>query len=98
HTGDIGRIDELGYLHYLGRNKEMLKVRGMSVFPSEVEAMLSKHPAVLGSAVVGRKDEHKGQVPIAFIRLHEEYKGKIEPEEIVAWCRQNMATYKVPEV
>ncbi len=98
HTGDIGRIDAQGYLHYLGRNKEMLKVKGMSVFPAEVEAMLGKHPTILGSAVLGRSDARRGQVPVAFIQLREAWKQSVAPEEIVDWCRQNMAVYKVPEV
>jgi fatty-acyl-CoA synthase len=56
-TGDIGVIDEQGFLHFLGRRKEMLKVKGMSVFPPEIEAVLGQHPAVLGSGVIGRLDE-----------------------------------------
>src|SRR5262245_45922420 len=65
-TGDIGVLDEMGYLHYLGRRKEMIKVKGMSVFPGEVEAMLGRHPAVLGSGVVPMSDPDRGQVPVAF--------------------------------
>ena len=52
-TGDIGLIDEDGFIHFLGRRKEMLKVKGMSVFPAEIEAMLGQHPAVVGSGVIG---------------------------------------------
>ncbi len=55
-TGDIGTIDTDGFLHFLGRRKEMLKVKGMSVFPPEIEALLGQHPKVLGSGVVGRED------------------------------------------
>lgn len=96
HTGDIGKYDESGYLHYLGRRKEMLKVRGMSVFPTEVEGLICMHPAVLGAAVVGRCDPDKGQVPVAFVRLKP---GETSTaEELQAWCRKQMAIYKVPEV
>ncbi len=95
-TGDIGVYDEQGYLHYLGRRKEMLKVRGMSVFPSEIETLICQHPAVQGAAVVGRPDQDKGQVPVAFVRLRPGVDAS--PAALQAWCREQMATYKVPEV
>jgi len=98
HTGDIGMIDERGYLHYLGRTKEMLKVKGMSVFPVEIENLLGRHPAIEGSAVLGRPDPERGEVPVAFVKLRPEHVGSISAEEIEAWCRDNMAVYKVPEV
>lgn len=98
HTGDLGVIDELGFLHFLGRRKEMLKVKGMSVFPAEIEAMLGRHPAVLGSGVVGREDEEKGQVPVAFVRLDPEKGRALSARAIEEWCGEAMATYKRPEV
>ena len=96
-TGDIGIIDEQGFLHFLGRRKEMLKVKGMSVFPPEIEALLGQHPAVLGSGVIGREDADKGQVPVAFIQLKPEAKDTREAD-IADWCRSRMAVYKVPEI
>jgi len=96
HTGDIGVLDDNGLLHFLGRRKEMLKVKGMSVFPAELEAMLGRHPAIIGSGVIGRPDPDKGQVPVAFVTLAE---GKEASEaEIEAWCADAMAIYKRPEV
>ena len=97
-TGDIGTIDSDGFLHFLGRRKEMLKVKGMSVFPPEIEALLGQHPKVLGSGVVGRDDPGKGQVPVAFIQLKPEAEGTITPAELQAWCAERMAVYKVPEI
>jgi fatty-acyl-CoA synthase len=96
-TGDIGSMDEQGFLHFLGRRKEMLKVKGMSVFPPEIEALLGQHPGVLGSGVVGREDAERGQVPVAFIQLKPEAKGT-DPTEIERWCRARMAVYKIPEI
>ena len=96
YTGDIGMLDEGGYLHFLGRRKEMLKMRGMSVFPSEIETLLGRHPAIAVSGVIGKSDPEKGQVPVAFITLKPEYEGQVTAEEMTAWCRENMATYKVP--
>ena len=97
-TGDIGCIDTDGFIHFLGRRKEMLKVKGMSVFPPEIEALLGQHPAVLGSGVVGREDPDKGQMPVAFIQLKPEVIGTVKPEDIRALCAERMAVYKVPEV
>ncbi|MBW2085732.1 MAG: AMP-binding protein, partial [Deltaproteobacteria bacterium] len=96
YTGDIGMLDEEGYLHFLGRRKEMLKMKGMSIFPSEIETLLGQHPAIAGSGVIGKPDPEKGQVPVAFIKLSADYQGKITEEELTNWCRNNMATYKVP--
>ncbi len=98
YTGDIGVLDERGYLHFLGRKKEMLKVKGMSVFPSELEVLLGKHPAVAGCGVVGRPDPEKGQVPVAFVKLRPEAEGMHSENELADWCKNNMATYKIPEI
>lgn len=96
HSGDIGLIDEEGYLHYLGRRKEMIKVKGMSVFPGEVEALLGQHPAIAGTGVVARADEERGQVPVAFVLLAPD--ADASAKAIEDWCRERMAGFKVPEV
>ncbi|RCW67554.1 AMP-binding protein [Pseudorhodoferax soli] len=98
HTGDIAMLDEHGYLHFLGRRKEMLKVKGMSVFPAEVEALLGMHPAVLGSGVVGRADADRGEVPVAFVRLDPAQAAGCTAQALQDWCRERMASYKVPEI
>lgn len=98
HTGDIGLIDSRGYLHYLGRRKEMLKVKGMSVFPAELEALLSRHPAVVGSGVIGRGVEDKGQVPVAFVQLKPEHAATVTADELADWLREQVAAYKMPEI
>jgi long-chain acyl-CoA synthetase len=89
-------LDEQGCLHFLGRDKDMIKVNGMSVFPSEVEAILARHPEVLDSAVVAAPDETRGQVPVAFVRRTDG--SELSADGLRAWCRQNMAVYKVPLV
>ena len=76
------------------RDKEMIKVSGMSVFPSEVEALLARHPAVLGVAVVPMPDRERGQLPLAFVQPAPG--ASIDVDELIAWARENMATYKVP--
>jgi acyl-CoA synthetase (AMP-forming)/AMP-acid ligase II len=96
HTGDIGMLDEDGYLHFLGRRKEMLKVNGMSVFPSEIEALLGQHPAILGSGVIGIEDARRGQAPLAFVIIDRDKAPDLSADELRQWCAANMATYKVP--
>ena len=94
HSGDNGVIDDQGFLHYLGRNKEMLKVNGMSVFPAEIEALLGQHPDITGSAVVGIPDQQRGEQPVAFIQLRTP--DAATADDLTAWCRGNMSGFKVP--
>lgn len=98
HTGDIGIIDQHGLLHFLGRRKEMLKVKGMSVFPAEIEALLGRHPGVIGSGVIGRPDDAFGQIPVAFVCLDPEKGKSLTENDIFDWCKDAMATYKRPEI
>jgi acyl-CoA synthetase (AMP-forming)/AMP-acid ligase II len=98
YTGDIGKMDEEGYLTISGRKKELIKCSGFSVFPTEVEALLYRHPAVAEVAVIGISDPYRGEAPKAFIVLRPEYKGKIKEEEIVEWTKDNMAAYKRPRM
>lgn len=96
HTGDIGRFDKEGYLYFLGRNKEMIKCSGYSVFPEEVEKMLVKHPKVSQAAVIGVPDEVRGESVKAFIVLNGKDEGTVTEEELIAWAKEKMAAYKYP--
>lgn len=95
-TGDTGRLSPDGTLHYLGRQKEMLKVNGMSVFPSEVEVLMARNPKVEDIGVVGHPDENTGQSVHAYIRITPGETA--DAQELERWARENMATYKVPTV
>ena len=94
HTGDIGVMDERGYLRITDRKKDMFIVGGFNVYPAEVEGMLHEHPAVAQVAVVGVPDERMGEVGVAYVvpRAGE----TVDPENFLAWCAANMANYKVP--
>jgi long-chain acyl-CoA synthetase len=98
HTGDIGLYDADGILHFLGRRKEMLKVNGMSVFPGELEAILGQYPGLLGSGVIGRPDEAKGEVPVAFVWLPEEQRNAAGQAAFADWVGTMMSSYKRPEI
>jgi acyl-CoA synthetase (AMP-forming)/AMP-acid ligase II len=94
HTGDIGSMDEEGYVKFMGRTREMIKCSGFSVFPAEVEDLLYRHPAVKEVAVIGVIDPYRGESPKAFIVLKDGYPGTITEQEILVWCKKNMAAYK----
>ncbi|MEF9948572.1 MAG: AMP-binding protein [Comamonas sp.] len=94
YTGDMGKFDEDGYLTFIGRFKEMIKVSGYSVFPEEVETILIKHPAIAQAAVLGVADAQKGEVVRAFIVRKPGQ--SLEADALLAWAKENMATYKAP--
>jgi long-chain acyl-CoA synthetase len=96
HTGDMGKLDADGYLTFIGRFKEMIKVSGYSVFPEEVETLLIKHPAVAQAGVVAQPDAEKGEVVKAFIV--KKPGAQVDAEALIAWSRDNMASYKAPRV
>ncbi len=93
-TGDMGRIDEDGYLSITGRIKEMLIISGENVFPREIEEVLNQHPAISAGAVVGQPDPARGEVPIAFVELVEG--AQFDPKEGRSFCRKSLAPFKVP--
>ncbi|MDR1193934.1 MAG: AMP-binding protein [Peptococcaceae bacterium] len=96
YTGDAGKLDENGYLYFLGRRKEMIKSSGFSVFPDEVELYMGRHPAIDKVLVVGKTDAKKGEIIKAFATLKPAYKGKITAEELIEWAKDKMASYKRP--
>jgi long-chain acyl-CoA synthetase len=97
YTGDIGLMDEEGYVKLLGRSRELIKCSGFSVFPADVEDLLYRHPAVREVAVIGVDDPYRGETPKAFIVLKPDY-ADTTAEEISDWCKDNMAAYKRPRL
>jgi acyl-CoA synthetase (AMP-forming)/AMP-acid ligase II len=95
HTGDIGVVDEDGYLFIVDRLKDMIVSGGENIAGSEVERVLYEHAAVLEAAVVGRPDERWGEVPVAFVVLRTGQSATAE--ELVAHCASRLAKYKVPK-
>ena len=93
-TGDIGYIDDEGFLHFQDRVKEVIKYKGYTIAPFELESLLMKHPAVMDVAVIGKPDEEAGEIPKAFIVLKPEYRGKVSEEEIIEWMRERISGYK----
>jgi long-chain acyl-CoA synthetase len=96
-TGDMAKMDEEGYFYIVDRKKEIIKYKGYSVYPREIEEILYQHPAVKEAAVVGIPDPVVGEIVKAYIVLKGEYKGKVSEEEILNYLKDKLAPYKVPK-
>ena len=97
-TGDLVRMDEEGYFYFFDRKRDLIKYKGYSVFARHVEEVLYKHPKIKAAGVVGVPDPTVGQQIKAYVVLQSEARGKISEEEIIEFCRQNLAHYKVPKI
>ncbi len=96
-TGDLARMDELGYFYIEGRSKDMIKYKGYKVMPREVEEKLYEHPAILEVGVVSAPDPNIGETIKAFVVLKPEYKDTgITEREIIEWAKEKLAGYKYP--
>lgn len=97
-TGDIVKMDEEGYFFIVDRLKRMINASGFKVWPTEVEAILYKHPAVEQACVVSAPDKKRGETVKAFIILKTDFIGKIKEDEIIEWSKSQMAAYKYPRI
>ncbi|MGB9668672.1 MAG: AMP-binding enzyme, partial [Thermosulfidibacteraceae bacterium] len=95
-TGDIAIMDEDGYFYIVDRKKDMIIAGGYNIYPREVEEVLYGHPKVLEAAVVGVKDEYRGETVKAYIVLKPGEKAA--SEEIIEFCKSRLASYKVPKI
>jgi HIP---CoA ligase len=94
HTGDVGVMDERGYLRITDRTKDMFIVGGFNAYPAEIENLVLRNENVAQVAVVGVPDDRMGEVGMAFVVLRPD--AQTTTEELVAWCRNEMANYKAP--
>jgi HIP---CoA ligase len=94
HTGDVGVMDERGYLRITDRTKDMFIVGGFNAYPAEIENLVLRNEDVAQVAVVGVADDRMGEVGMAFVVLRPD--AQATSEELVAWCRNEMANYKAP--
>ncbi|MBU1277272.1 MAG: long-chain fatty acid--CoA ligase [Proteobacteria bacterium] len=97
-TGDLVSMDEEGYFHFFDRKRDLIKHKGYSVFAKHVEEMLYNHPQVKAAGVVGVPDPKVGQIIKAYVVLQAEARGKLSEEDIIAYCKENLAHYKVPQI
>ena len=97
-TGDIVSMDEEGYFHFYDRSKDLIKYKGYSIFAKDVEEVLYAHPQVKAAGVIGVSDATVGQLIKAIVVLQSDARGKLSEEEIRAYCREQLAEYKVPHI
>jgi fatty-acyl-CoA synthase len=97
-SGDLGRIDEDGYFFMTDRLKRMINASGFKVWPAEVEALMFRHPAIQEACIISTKDVYRGESVKAVVVLRASHRGQVSEQDIIDWCRDNMAVYKVPRV
>ena len=96
HTGDIACVDKRGLFHYKSRLKRMIITSGYNVYPSHVEEILTNHEAILKCAVIGIKNESKGEIVKAFIVLREGYNNLLTKSSIQKYMKENLAKFEIP--
>jgi long-chain acyl-CoA synthetase len=94
HTGDIGVMDELGFIRIVDRKKDMILVSGFNVYPNEIEQVVAMHPGVLEVAAIGVPDEHSGEVPKLFIVKKDP---ALTEKDIFEHCKEQLTGYKRPK-
>jgi fatty-acyl-CoA synthase len=94
-TGDLGKVDADGYFFITDRLKRMINASGFKVWPAEVESLMFRHPAIQEACVISTKDDYRGESVKAVVVLRADHAHTTE-QEIISWCRENMAVYKVP--
>ena len=93
-SGDMGFMDERGYVKIVDRKKDMILVSGFNVYPNEIEDVMAKHPGVLECAAVGVPDEHSGEVPKLFVVRKDP---ALTDKELMAFAKENLTGYKRPK-
>jgi long-chain acyl-CoA synthetase len=94
HTGDIGVMDEKGFIRIVDRKKDMILVSGFNVYPNEIEQVVATHPGVLECAVIGVPDEHSGEVPKVFVVRKDP---QLTEQDVLEHCRKELTGYKRPK-
>ncbi len=95
-TGDIGKMDEDGYVYVVDRIKDLIISKGINVYPRQIEEEINQYPEVKASAVVGQKDSNSGEIPIAFVEL-EEGENSLDEAELKKRLKANLANFKIPK-
>jgi long-chain acyl-CoA synthetase len=95
YTGDTGRMDENGFLYIVGRKKEMIIAGGYNIYPNEIDEILYQHPSVAEACTFGIPDTYRGETVKSAIVVKENH--MLTEEEIVSWCTERLARYKVPK-
>ncbi|MDR3452856.1 MAG: long-chain fatty acid--CoA ligase [Rhodoferax sp.] len=97
-SGDLGHVDEDGYFFLTDRLKRMINASGFKIWPAEVEALMFRHPAIQEACIISAKDSYRGETVKAVVVLRASHKGKVTEQELIDWCREHMAVYKMPRI
>ena len=97
-SGDLGHVDEDGYFFLTDRLKRMINASGFKVWPAEVEALMFRHPAIQEACIISTKDAYRGESVKAVVVLRQSHRGQVSEQDIIDWCRDNMAVYKAPRL
>lgn len=97
-TGDLGMVDEDGYFFMVDRLKRMINASGFKVWPAEVESLMYRNPAIQEACVIAAHDDRRGETVKAVVVLKPGYRDDTEAQELIDWCRQHMAAYKIPRI
>lgn len=95
HTGDLGWVDENGYLHIVDRKKDVIISGGLNIYPREIEEVLNKHDGIKETCVIGKPSEKWGEAVVAYCVLNEGV--TVDPEELLELCKNHLASYKKPK-
>ncbi len=96
HTGDVGVMDERGYIRITDRIKDMFIMGGFNCYPAEIESTLVEHEDIVQAAVIGVPDERVGEVGMAYLVTSGAATSGFDEKAVIGWCRERMANYKVP--
>ncbi|MBW1867531.1 MAG: AMP-binding protein, partial [Deltaproteobacteria bacterium] len=96
-TGDRGLLDDEDFVHFVDRIKDLIVASGYNIAPVEVENVIYTHPSVEEVAVVGVSDKYRGETVKAVVALKAEFRDKVTQQEIIDYCRERLATFKVPK-
>jgi long-chain acyl-CoA synthetase len=97
-TGDLARMDEDGYFYIFDRKRDLIKYKGLRIYAREVEEVLKTHPQIKDVGVIGVRDLKVGQFVKAMVVLESDARGKLSEEEIIDYCQDKLAPYKIPKV
>ena len=97
-SGDMGRVDNEGYFFMTDRLKRMINASGFKVWPAEVESLMFRHPAIQEACVIATQDAYRGESVKAVVVLRAGQQGQVSEQDIIDWCRDNMAVYKAPRI
>jgi long-chain acyl-CoA synthetase len=97
-TGDLGKMDDDGYFYIYDRKRDLIKYKGLRVYAREVEEVLKTHPDIKSVGVIGQKDVKVGELVKAMVVLEADARGKLSEMEIMAYCKDKLASYKIPKI